>query len=102
MDRIIEEEVTAGRRKKVLLITVLIIVFLTTAGWLLRSFLSADIKKSSFTTAIVEKGNVENTITASGLVLPEFEEIITSPVNASIQKVLLDAGSPVQTGESVL
>jgi len=102
MDRIIEEEVAATRRKKLLLITVLIIVFLTTAGWLLRSFLSADIKKSSLTTAIVEKGNVENTITASGIVLPEFEEIVTSPVNASIQKVLLDAGSPVKAGESVL
>jgi HlyD family secretion protein len=68
----------------------------------LRLFLSAGIKKSAVTTAIVEKGDVESTITASGIVLPEFEEIITSPVNASIQKVLLDAGSPVKAGESVL
>ncbi len=102
MDKIIEEEVTARRTKKTLLITVITVIVLMAAVWLLRSSLKSSVKKSSFTTAIVEKGNVENTINASGLVLPEFEEIITSPINASIQKVLLDAGSEVKGGESVL
>jgi HlyD family secretion protein len=102
MDKIIEEEVTARRTKKIALITIITVIVLMAAIWLLRSSLKSSVKKSSFTTAIVEKGNVENTINASGLVLPEFEEIITSPINASIQKVLLDAGSEVKGGESVL
>jgi HlyD family secretion protein len=50
----------------------------------------------------VEKGNVENTITASGEVLPEFEETLTSPINASVQKVMMDAGAQVKAGQSVL
>jgi HlyD family secretion protein len=50
----------------------------------------------------VEKGDIENTINATGEVLPEFEETITSPINASIQKIILDAGSRVMAGESIL
>jgi HlyD family secretion protein len=50
----------------------------------------------------VERGNIENTINASGEILPEFEETLTSPINASVQKVILDAGSKIGTGESVL
>ena len=50
----------------------------------------------------METGDVENTINASGEVLPEFEEIITSPIAASIQNVVVEAGANVQPGQSVL
>ena len=50
----------------------------------------------------METGDIENTITASGEVLPEFEEVISSPVKASVQSVLLDAGTQVKAGEPVL
>jgi HlyD family secretion protein len=53
-------------------------------------------------TAVVEKGDIENTISATGEILPEFEAIITSPINASVQKVIIDAGSKVKAGESIL
>jgi HlyD family secretion protein len=69
---------------------------------LLRFSFATSIKKSAITTAVVEKGDIENTINASGEVLPEFEETITSPINASVQKVVKDAGSKVQAGESIL
>jgi HlyD family secretion protein len=64
--------------------------------------LSSTIKRSAITTALVEKGDVENTIPATGEILPEFEEVITSPINAVIKNVLLDAGTPVKAGQSVL
>ncbi len=68
----------------------------------MRFSFKSSINKSAITTAVVEKGNIENTINASGEVLPEFEETITSPITASIQKVIKDAGSKVQAGESIL
>lgn len=102
MDKEIEQEVTAKRKKKLVFVILLSIIVLVAAVWLVRSSFKSSIKKSAFTTAVVEKGDVENTISASGLVLPEFEETITSPINASIQKILLDAGSNVKEGESVL
>jgi len=47
-------------------------------------------------------GNVENTLNATGEVLPEFEEVITSPINASIKNVVMDAGKKVNAGQSIL
>jgi HlyD family secretion protein len=34
--------------------------------------------------------------------LPEFEEILTSPINASIKSAVMDAGNKVKAGQSIL
>ena len=102
MDTAIEEQVIARKRRRTLLVLLAVVVSMGGAIWLLRHSLQSSIKRSSITVAVVEKGNVENTLNASGEVLPEFEEIITSPIAATIQKALLDAGSPVKAGQSVL
>ncbi len=102
MDKVIEEEVTSKKKRKTTVIIVVIVVLLVAALLMLRSSLSASLKKSIITTAVVERGDIENTITASGEVLPEFEETVTSPINASVQKVIIDAGSKVKPGESIL
>ncbi|MEP7142942.1 MAG: HlyD family efflux transporter periplasmic adaptor subunit [Ferruginibacter sp.] len=102
MDKSIEGEVLSSKRKKAFFIIFVIILVITGAILLLRFSLASSIKKSAITTAVVEKGNIENTINASGEILPEFEEIITSPINSSVQNVLLDAGIAVKAGQSVL
>jgi HlyD family secretion protein len=102
MDTVLPQQVIVKRKRKVAL-SILATIFVVLFGvWLLRISLKSSIKKSAFTTAVVEKGNIENTINASGEVLPEFEETITSPINASVQKVIMDAGSKVSAGESIL
>ena len=102
MDTIIEEEVKSKKRKKTFSFIIISVVILVAAIWLVRSSFASTLKKSNITTAVVERGDIENTITATGEVLPEFEEVITSPINASIQKVVMDAGSKVQAGQSIL
>lgn len=102
MDRIIEEEIQARNRKKLVLYILTLTAIATICLLLVRSYFSSSVNRSSITTAVVEKGAIENTITASGEVLPEFEETITSPINASIQNILLDAGSKIMPGQSAL
>lgn len=102
MDKVIAREVTAEKRKKTLLYTLLIAGILTTAIFSIRYVFSSSLKNSQFTTAVVEVGDIENTITASGEMLPEFEQVITSAINASIQDVLLDAGTNVSKGQPIL
>jgi HlyD family secretion protein len=102
MDTVIEEEVTARKKKSAIIIITVVIAVFAMAVWLLRSSLKSTIKKTEITTAVVEKGSVENTLNATGEVLPEFEEILTSPINASIKKVLMDAGNKVKEGQSIL
>lgn len=102
MDKPIETEVKQKRKKQYLLIALGCIAALAIALFLFRRTFSTSLKLSAITTAIVETGNIENTINASGEIRPEFEEVITSPVNASIQEIILDAGSKVTTGQSIL
>jgi HlyD family secretion protein len=70
--------------------------------WFFRSGLKTSVKSSEITTAIAELGNIENTLTASGEIIPEFEEQITSPINASIQQVFVEPGTAVKAGQAIL
>jgi HlyD family secretion protein len=102
MDKAIEASVISRRRNKALLVILIILGVLAVSILLLRHSFASSVSKSAITTAVVEMGNMENTLNASGEILPEFEEIITSPINASIQDVLVDAGSTVKKGQQVL
>ena len=102
MDKVIEGEVKAQKKKKYAGVIALTAIVIIAAILLLRFTIKTTVKKSAITTAVVETGSIENTISATGEVLPEFEETVTSPINASVQKVMLDAGSAVNAGQSVL
>ena len=102
MDKPIEEEVSAKRKKKNYLIIFIIIVIVLASIWFIRFYFKPALTNSDITTAKVDTGIIENTINATGEVLPEFEEVLTSPINASIKKVLMDAGNKVNKGQSIL
>lgn len=102
MDSAIAPAIIQQRKRKMILWIVLAVTGLIALLWIFRQSLSSSIKRAEIITARVEKGNVDNTITATGEVQPEFEEVITSPINAVIKSVLIDAGSPVKSGQSVL
>jgi len=102
MDTVIEAEVIAKKKKKIIIMLLMTVLLFAAIIFALRFSLSSTIAKSVITTAVAEKGDIENTITATGEILPEFEASITSPINASVQKVLIDAGSKVKAGESIL
>lgn len=102
MDKSIEAEVQVQKRKKSLWIIVIILVVLLGAMYLLRQTVSSSLKRSQITTAVVEMGGIENTLNASGEILPEFEEVVSSPIQASVQSVQLEAGSSIKAGQSIL
>ncbi len=102
MDKAVSQNVVDAKRNRGILTIAIIAISLVAAIWLVRSSIKSSINKSEMTTGILEKVNVENTINESGEILPEFEGIITSPINASIQSVIIDIGSPVKAGQSIL
>lgn len=102
MDTEIPAEVIAQKRNKNILVIALCTLLLIAGVWGVRMFFKSSLNRSDITLAKVEVGNVENTLNASGEVLPEFEEVITSPINASIKSAVMDAGTPVKTGQSIL
>ncbi|MES2276299.1 MAG: HlyD family efflux transporter periplasmic adaptor subunit [Bacteroidota bacterium] len=102
MDKELAPEIVAKRKHKNILIALTCIAALAISIWVLRSYLKSSINRSDIITAKVEIGDIENTINASGEVLPEFEEILTSPISASIKSALMDAGNKVKAGQSIL
>lgn len=102
MDKSIEEEVTVKRKRKNRIIVIIIVVVIVGGIFTLRAYIKPSIAASEFTTAVAETGDIENTINATGEVLPEFEEVLTSPINAAVRNVLMDAGTKVKAGQSIL
>ena len=52
-----------------------------------------SVARARIRTAKVDTGLLEATITASGTVVPEFERVISSPVNARVLKILKRPGA---------
>lgn len=102
MDTALPNTVIQQRKRKRAYVVAVIVIIILICIWLVRFSFASTINSTAFTTSKVEIGNIENTLTASGQILPEFEEVITSPISASIKDVLLDAGSQVKAGQAIL
>lgn len=102
MDVDISTDEYRKRKKKNWIIAVISLIVLTGLVWAFGFGLQPSIKRSAIRTALAETGDIENTLSASGEVQPEFEQVIISPITATIQQVLLDAGSTVKTGDKIL
>jgi HlyD family secretion protein len=102
MDTEISKSTIAARRNKLILIVALVVAAIVAAILFMRSGIQSSINRSEITTSVVEIGTIENTVNASGEVIPEFEQVISSPINASIEEVRLDAGAVVKAGDVIL
>jgi HlyD family secretion protein len=102
MDRKLPPEVIRKARIKrygILAGTVIIVG----GGFLfLRAAISPTLDRSRILTSVAEIGPIEETIAASGVVVPEFEQVLTSPVATTVAYVRAHSGDSVKAGESIL
>lgn len=105
MDKM-DRKLSAGfkRKQKVKKYTALIISFVVVVIALIgfRSLLKSSINRSMIRTSVAEIGAIEATITASGVVIPEYEQLITSPIQSKIEQIFYKAGEKAHAGESIL
>jgi HlyD family secretion protein len=102
MDRELTSQEIRRKKNKWIITGIIAVLAFIIGIWLLRISLSTSVDKSSITTSMVETGDVENTISASGEIVPEFEQEITSPINAVIKSTLFDAGTKVEAGQAIM
>lgn len=102
LDRAIPKHEQRGARRRKWTRIGLIAVALVVAGYFGLSALRPSAKASSFRFATVERGAVQSTINAVGLVVPAFEEQLNAPVATEIQRVLLRSGAEVAAGALVM
>ena len=75
----------------------LVSLFVWLPGWIRPSVDSGRIR-----TAQVQRGAVEETISASGTVVPRFEQILFSPVNTRLVRILRKPGDLLRQGEAIV
>ena len=78
----------------VLLLAVIIICF--------SFFLDDSIDQKNIRTAIAEKATLESSVSATGKIVPLYEQTIVSPVATRILEVYCDEGDSVVSGQSLL
>ena len=102
MDREVAPELVQKERNRKWIIGVVVILLLITGVYYFKKSLSSSIESSRIRTGVVQKGDVENTLSATGEVIPAYEQIITSPIRASIKSVLLTPGTKVMPGQAIV
>ncbi|GGB83045.1 efflux RND transporter periplasmic adaptor subunit [Dyadobacter sediminis] len=102
MDREVAPEYVASTRNRRWLVMIGTVLLLSLIIYFFRKSLGSTLESSRIRTGIVEKGNVENTLTASGEVIPAYEQIFTSPIKASIKRILLTPGTKVTPGQAIV
>lgn len=102
MDREISLKQQAKRRTKIYLIVFTTLVAAAFGFIQFKSMVEPSVKRSTFDISIAEAGVIEATVPASGIITPEYEVTISSPVNAKIEQVLFNAGESVFAGQSIL
>lgn len=102
MDREISKEVQRKEQRKQFIkigavaggLIVLIVVVI--------SMLQTSLKRKDLNISTVDKGVIEVSVSASGKVIPAFEEIINSPINSRIVEVYKRGGDSVDVGTPIL
>jgi HlyD family secretion protein len=61
-----------------------------------------SLKLSDLRTSAVELGEMEASVSGSGLVIPQFEQVISSPIDARLERVLFNPGEQVSKGQPIM
>lgn len=69
---------------------------------LLPGWLRPSVESDRIRVGRVDRGPVEGIVEASGTVIPAFESVVSSPVDARIEKILKLPGEAVRAGEEIL
>ena len=102
MDREIPKEVRNKERNKKIIryggIGVASVIVIS----VLISFMRTGVKTKDLVFSTVDKGTIEVSVSASGKVVPAFEEIINSPINTRIVEIYKKGGGSVDIGTPIL
>jgi HlyD family secretion protein len=102
MDRPLAPEIPRRQRRRRLAFGGTAACVAVVAYLWLPSIVGPTISRDRIRTARVERGIVDATIAATGLVVPEIEQVLASPVDARVLRVLQRPGAHLAVGEPIL
>jgi HlyD family secretion protein len=102
----VDREIDARTRYRTLLKRLLIPAAVIASVGLLVSWGSGlvrpSVKRASIRTAVVDQGPVDAALSATGAVVPQTEQVLSSPVDARLLRVIRKAGTAVSAGEPIV
>ena len=102
----VDREIDPGTRRRARVQRWLMAAAIIAAAWFVLGWgaglLRPSVKRSTIRTAVVDRGPVDATLSATGVVVPETEQVLSSPVDARLLRVVRRAGSVVRKGDPIV
>ena len=102
MDQPISAKTISRRQHIRLIVVAAAIAGLGLTAWAINRLVSPGIRLADVVVAQVRRGDIANTINASGVVIPVHEELVSSPTQTRVAKVHAKPGQKVAAGELLL
>jgi HlyD family secretion protein len=102
MDTPLTPSTLSRRRRLTLLGVALVLLALCASAWSINRVLRPSISAADIRIAEVRRGDIANTISAAGVVIPMHEELVTSPIQSRVAKVHAKLGQTVAAGALLL
>ena len=102
MDKHISESEVRKDKAKNILKYVFVLAAFALAFYFLRGLLTKKIDNDDLHIATVEYGDMQNTLSADGVVIPSLEREVNSPVATEIKRIVKRNGEFVEKGDLIL
>jgi HlyD family secretion protein len=102
MDQPVSRQAIARRLRRRLVTALALMASCGAAAWGINRVASPSLSLADVRVAEVRRGSIANTINASGIVIPVHEELVSSPIQTRVAKVIARPGQPVAAGELLL
>ena len=102
MDRQIPVEEQRKRKvRRVMVVVAIVAVMSGIAAWLGMQMMSS-VSRQALVFSEVDRGTIDVSVSATGCVVPAFEEVIISPISSQILEVYAHSGDHVDVGTPLL
>ena len=102
MDRPIDEDVQRRQRvRRAGTVGAVLAVVAAALVWL-PGLVRPSISRASVRTSVADAGPIEAVITATGTVVPEVEQVVSSPVDARVLRILKRTGARLEKGDPLV
>lgn len=102
MDRILSQSEQKNNRGKNILTILAVAGLIALAVFGFRQLLHKKVEENDIITAKVIKGEMKNTLSATGIVVPAVEREINAPVSTEIKSTHQQRGSEVKQGDLII
>ncbi|KAA3605582.1 MAG: efflux RND transporter periplasmic adaptor subunit [Calditrichaeota bacterium] len=102
MDKAVAQEIQNKNKNKKRMKFAFGILLLVVFYLIFRWFLTPTLNSSEILIDTVELGDIEATVTATGLIVPEFEQVIISPIDSKIDSIFISIGDKTLQSQPIL